>query len=47
MAAAQAGNLEIVGKLLSRGADPRLYDEESRGPVIMACRGGHLDVVKV
>lgn len=47
MAAADKGSLAMAQLLISRGADVRAQDSQSRGPLHMAASGGHYELCRL
>lgn len=46
-AACQAGNIDVVRKLLEHGADVNLQAAKIATPLVTACREGHIEVVSL
>ncbi|XP_061648535.1 ankyrin repeat domain-containing protein 50 [Phyllopteryx taeniolatus] len=47
VSAALEGSVNLVRLLLTRGSEPLLSDHQGQTPLTLACRQGHLDVLKV
>ena len=45
--ASAKGHVEVVRLLLRNGADAYIHDDQDLSPLMLAARGGHVDVIRV
>ena len=45
--ASDSGHLAVVTHLVNAGADVNVTEDDGETPLMLACSGGHLDVVKL